>query len=407
MDFGSALALPGPGGHRQDFKVANRTVQVHGFFSQGFVYTDRNNWLTMNTSQGSGAMTDTGLNMSSQLTDKFRVGAQVYDRNLGQLGQWHPSLDWAVADYRLADWIGIRAGKVKTTLGLYNDSQDLEFLHVFALLPQGVYPADLRDATIAHAGGDVYGSVTLGRRWGDLAYTAYVGHRSDSIYSGYPYLLRQWSAYLTDMGGLQYGGDLRWNTPLRRFLVGVSRMNQDISAQGTSVIPWDASKGLQPILPEIVPTRLDPPVLRAVRNLPLQLRCRISPLLEGSTHPECKLRKHNGHAGMVRVRHLPDQQEIETGIVHSHYTITDVYGGKLSQLGEPNLTDTSQPRNHIYDKVISARLDLNRYWDLKIEGHFMDGYAKTGYPAGFYPQENPTGFNRNTHALVLRTGFHF
>ena len=57
----------------------------------------------------------------------------------------------------------------------------------------------------------------MGRRWGDLAYTAYVGHRSDSIYSGYPYLLRQWSAYLTGMGGLQYGGDLRWNTPLRRF----------------------------------------------------------------------------------------------------------------------------------------------------------------------------------------------
>jgi hypothetical protein len=35
-----------------------------------------------------------GLNASSQLTDKFRIGAQVYDRNLGQLGQWHPSLDW-------------------------------------------------------------------------------------------------------------------------------------------------------------------------------------------------------------------------------------------------------------------------------------------------------------------------
>jgi hypothetical protein len=118
----------------QEFKVANRRVQVHGFFSQGFVYTDQNNWLTMNTSQGSGAMTDMGLNISSQLTDKFRVGAQVYDRNLGQLGQWHPSLDWAAADYRFANWLGIRAGKVKTTLGLYNDSQDLEFLHVFALL---------------------------------------------------------------------------------------------------------------------------------------------------------------------------------------------------------------------------------------------------------------------------------
>jgi hypothetical protein len=34
----------------QDFKLFDREVQIHGFASQGFVYTDTNNWLTMNTS---------------------------------------------------------------------------------------------------------------------------------------------------------------------------------------------------------------------------------------------------------------------------------------------------------------------------------------------------------------------
>src|SRR5579859_7084234 len=169
----------------QEFRLWNRNVQVHGFASQGFVYTSHNNWLTMNTTDGSGAMTDMGLNLSSQLTDRLRVGAQVYDRNLGQLGQWHPSLDWAVADYRFKNWLGIRAGKVKTTLGLYNDAQDLDFLHVFALLPQSVYPSDLRDTTIAHSGGDLYGNIPFHHHLGDLSYTAYAGHRSDSIYSGY------------------------------------------------------------------------------------------------------------------------------------------------------------------------------------------------------------------------------
>lgn len=80
--------------HAQESKVFDRTVQIHGFASQGFVYTDENNWLTMHSSQGSGAMTDFGANVSTQITDKFRVGAQVYDRNLGNLGEWHPSLDW-------------------------------------------------------------------------------------------------------------------------------------------------------------------------------------------------------------------------------------------------------------------------------------------------------------------------
>ena len=60
----------------QEFKLFDRTVQIHGFVSQGFVYTSDNNWLTMNTSQGSAAFTDFGLNLSTQLTDKLLVGAQ-------------------------------------------------------------------------------------------------------------------------------------------------------------------------------------------------------------------------------------------------------------------------------------------------------------------------------------------
>ena len=107
----------------------------------------------MNTLNGSAAMTDFGLNMSSQVTDKLRIGAQGYDRDLGQLGQYHPSLDWGFADFRFKTWLGLRGGKVKTTLGLYTDTQDLDFLRVFALLPQSIYPTDLRDATIAHLGG--------------------------------------------------------------------------------------------------------------------------------------------------------------------------------------------------------------------------------------------------------------
>ncbi len=46
----------------QDFKLFDRQVQIHGFASQGFVYTDNNNWLTMKTADGSAAFTDFGAN---------------------------------------------------------------------------------------------------------------------------------------------------------------------------------------------------------------------------------------------------------------------------------------------------------------------------------------------------------
>ena len=98
-----------------NFTVGSRTIQVHGFVSQGFGYSDDNNYLTMKTSQGSFAFTDAGLNMSTQLTDKFRVGAQIYVRDIGNLSKWHPQLDWATADYKFKDWFGIRGGVVFAT----------------------------------------------------------------------------------------------------------------------------------------------------------------------------------------------------------------------------------------------------------------------------------------------------
>jgi len=404
----AALALvcfcAGQIGRAQEFKLLNRTVQVHGFFSQGFVKTDENNWLTMNTSQGSFAATDMGLNLSSQVTDRFHVGAQVYDRNLGQLGQWHPALDWAVADYRFANWFGIRAGKVKTTFGLNNDSQDLDFLRVFALLPQGVYPTDLRDATIAHTGGDLYGTLSLPDRLGEVSYTAFAGHRSDSVYSGYPYLTQQWGVFFRKVTGLQYGGDLRWNTPIKGLMLGVSRMNQDITGAGSALNP-----------------RLSPPAL-----MPYQVSTKAywSNQYYGEygwrkLHIDAEYLRNFNRAppypgsdlsSDVRAWYVSGSfhvaKHLELGSYYSRYTQTYVTGGPVSAI-LPTQTDPALPKNHIYDRVVAARVDLNRLVYVKAEAHFMDGYGFGPYPDGFYPQQNSVGFEPNTNALVLKTGFHF
>jgi hypothetical protein len=386
----------------QEFKLFDRTVQVHGFFSQGFIYTSGNNWLTMNTLNGSAAMTDFGLNMSSQVTDKLRIGAQGYDRDLGQLGQYHPSLDWALADYRFKTWFGVRGGKVKTTLGLYNDT--LDFLHTFALLPQSVYPTDLRDATIAHVGGDVYGNISLKRHLGDLSYTVYAGHRSDSIYSGYPYLLSQFGTIFKSFGGLQYGADLRWNTPLKGLLIGASRQDQDTNGKGTSVSPLDPTGGTIPysewskadwtnqFYGEYARRKL-----RVDSEYRRYLRDQMT--FSGAAENEDDIRGWY-ISGSYRII-----KQFELGSYYSRYSITSVNGGVLA--GFPAQTDTSLPANHVYDKVITARVDLNKFWNVKVEGHFMNGYGSSTYPDGFYPQVNPQGFKPNTNALIVKTSINF
>jgi hypothetical protein len=389
--------------HAQDFKLFDRDVQVHGFASQGYVYTSGNNWLSMNTNgDGSAAFTDMGLNMSSAVTDKLRVGAQVYDRNLGQLGQYHPQLDWASADYRFASWFGVRGGKVKTVLGLYTDTQDLDFLHTFALLPQSIYPTDLRDVTIAHLGADIYGDIRLKNNLGTVSYTAYAGHRSDSIYDGYTLLEQTNGVYLKSQGGLQYGADLRWKTPLKGLLVGVSRINQDITATGSSPNPLDPTGPLVPFTSSSKAVWTNQFYGQYVRGkLRIDSEYRRFFTNFGSTSGNTNDVRGWYVSGAYRVI-----KKLEVGSYYSRYTIESVYYGPIAAI-VPSQTDTSLPENHIYDKVVTARFDVNRFLNLKLEGHFMNGYGVSTYPDGFYPQVNPQGFKPNTDALVLKTSFHF
>ena len=69
--------------------------------------------------------------------------------------------------------------------------------------------------------------------------------------------------------------------------------------------------------------------------------------------------------------------------------------------------DHSLPDNHIFDHAVTGKINLTHQWDLKIEGHFMDGYGSYFALRGFYPQDNPQGFAPKTNLLVVRTGWTF
>ena len=393
--------------HAQEFRLFDRDIQIHGFASQGYVHTNVNNWLTMTTNDdGSTGFTDFGLNIATELTDKFRVGAQGYDRNLGQLGQYHPSLDWAFGDYRFKSWFGVRAGKVKTTLGLYNDTQDLDFLRVFALLPQSVYPTDIRDATIAHTGGDIYGDLNLKRHLGMISYTAYAGHRSDSLYSGYAYLVSEYNIHYSSYGGLQHGFDLRWSTPMKGLLIGASQMNQDVTGKGRFVNPLDPTAGLVPFS-EVSKTDRTRQFYAEYAFGKLRIDSEYRRFTHDGVINRTLLETVVGVRGWYVSGAYRVARRLDLGSYYSHYSITDVsVAGPLAAF-TPTQTDTSLPANHIYDKVVTARLDVKRYWNIKVEGHFMDGDAGSTFPSGFYPQVNPQGFQAKTNALVLKTSLNF
>jgi hypothetical protein len=390
-----------------DFQFLDRTIQVHGFGSQGFALSNQNNYLTMQTSKGSLAMTGFGVNASMQITDKFRVGAQIFDQNLGELGNWRPEVDWAMADYRFTSWFGVRGGKVKSVLGLYNDTEDMEFLHTWALMPQSMYPMDVRGDTIAHVGGDIYGKIRIGKL-GSLSYTVWGGKRMNDSEGGYLYGLSTSSRVTNPDGSFRYvtsstknitsydgpvfGTDLRWSTPLRGLLAGFSYMSQDITATGAYVkpttIPYQLATLKNPLYAFYTEYTLN--------NLKLACEYR----------REDKISVFNAPTGAL----IPGNENARSGYISAAYRFSKwlevgAYHSRYIANWSANHDD---PMNHIYDQVVTARLDFTKSLDFKLEGHFIDGaMINSALDRGFYAAPNPAGLRPTMNMLVMRLGYQF
>jgi len=88
-------------------------------------------------------------------------------------------------------------------------------------------------------------------------------------------------------------------------------------------------------------------------------------------------------------------KHVRVGSYYSHYFINFPLGGV-------------DPAGTGHDKVVSGRVVINRYVNVKVEGHFMDGYGlPDATPNGFYLVNNPQGLKPNTNALVVKGGFNF
>lgn len=198
-------------------------IQIHGFATQGFLFSANNNYLTMQSSRGSLQWTEGAINATDSLTDNLRVGMQLHMYQMGQIGGPNVLIDWASGDYKFNDWLGIRAGKVKIPQGLYNDAQDVDALFLWVLLPQCLYGDDNRDFDLALEGGELYGALEPGKHGGSLLYRGYVGENRLDANGGYILQLSEYGlTFPTPPGGRVFGGDVRWATPWRGLMVGTS-----------------------------------------------------------------------------------------------------------------------------------------------------------------------------------------
>ena len=354
-------------------------LQFHGFAVQAFLVSSHNNYLAMDTRNGSAGWTEAALNVNDQVTDKLRVGIQIHYTRLGAFGGDAPTVDWAAGDYTFDEYLGIRAGKVKIRWGLYNDTQDYDPGYLWSLLPEPIYAVDWRATNLAQNGVEVYGKVPLGEV-SKLQFSAYYGNYTDASNDGYAEnYLEEGVIFTSNPAGRTPGGDLRWTTPWRGLTIGASLMTYNASgtmANGTYRQPtafWPAyyaKYDYKNLFLSGQYTRLVEYDISAVTSE--------TPSIDGSD-----TRAWFAMGGY----HLTPK--LQVGAYYTHDL--DASGG-----------DSSDPANYAWDWVASGRYDLNANFYLKLEGHFIGGEAM-----GLYGFNNPNGLTRRTNLGVAKLGFTF
>jgi hypothetical protein len=359
--------------------VANASVlsklQIHGFVSEGGFISTANEYIG-ESSRGSFKFFEAGLNVSLELVDQLRVGLQLVSRSVGTLSEELPRLDWAVIDYRLKPWLGLRAGLIKMPLGLYNEYVDIDSARTAILLPASLYPIRNRDALIAHMGFAGYGNLSIGGA-GELDYQAWLGTltipRSALVLSAGATLDSVDTRYVT-------GGQVFWHPPLDGLRIGATYMR--------AVIDFNVSlaSGLvsQLVTAGLVPANYDGKLV--VSQAPTSFWVGSAEYICGDwlfAAEYSRWLKHQ-HASMPQLSPSLNEDSERMYAMATYRASGHVEIGAYYSIVHADANDRRgrAPRFahnfQAFQRDLSAtlRLDVNEYWLWKFEAHFIDGTAE-------------------------------
>jgi hypothetical protein len=381
---GAIVLALGVGAHGFAQSLDELNIQIHGYATQGFLYTTNNNILTTHSSDGSPAWTEAVLNVGAQPIPKLRIGVQGRFFLLGNFGN-SVTLDWAAADYKPDEGLGVRFGKVKTPSGLFNDIQDIDPSYIWSLLPQSIYPINSRNSILAHYGGVAYGTFKLGAKAGKLEYRGWGGERQ--IGSGDGYLLVQAEAGLllpNGLGGATYGAAVHWRSPLSGLMIGASA-GKDPEWTAKLTAGNGALTGTESTAPLNIPS-----------YFALYEKNKVMVAAEYSRLPVSITLQFTG---------LPPSYEridYRSWYAMASYKLTSKLTAGVYDSQQFNRQAALGPARYSKDWTISGRYDFGQYLYAKAEEHIIDGTA-----VGYDTDLNPNGLKPNTKLTILKVGVSF
>ena len=348
---------------------AVRNLEIHGFVSQGALISTANDYLG-HSSRGSVEFLEAAINVSTEVSERLRVGLQLFTRDLGPIGDYAMRLDWALIDYEWRPWLGMRAGRVKIPFGLYNEYSDIDAARTSILLPQGVYNTVNRDFLLAQTGFEVYGSPDLGSG-GALDYRLYLG--TIFIDPGRdPQVTSVDTEYVT-------GGQIFWRTPIAGLRIGGSLLLATINFD----LKLDAATVASLIMAGVVPADFDGTARLSLHNANLwvgSIEYSAGKLLLAAEYSRWRFHTQSsvqalapdGDTDSERFYALASYrvaERFEVGAYASfHFVDVGNRGGDAPEFARSSLAYQD-------DFALSLRYDITDHWLVKLEGHFIHGLA--------------------------------
>jgi len=340
-------------------------VQIHGFGSQAAVRTSDNRWFG-DSPDTSFDFTELGLNASARLDPRLLLSGQVLFRRAGDMYNGDPVLDYGLADLTLhssaESRFGVRLGRIKNPLGVYNETRDVPFTHPGIFLPQVVYYDRVRNLVLSTDGGMLYGESY--NDFGNLLLTIGTGQAVIDENVEWAYLNGDFEGNL-EPNGNTWIGSFWYTNPSERLKLGLSGANLSVKFKPRNTTLPTLNRGTTDILYWILSAQYN------AENWTITAEYAREPLQWTGYGPYFPDQKGTSEGYYLQGTYrLPINLEVMLRYEEGFADTGDRSGRDLKAASGGLL-----PADMLFSKILTAgiRWDINQHWMLRAEYAYNDG----------------------------------
>ena len=354
-------------------------VDIHGFISQGYLESTENNYLA-DSKDGTYQFNEIGINFATWVTSGLSMGIQFFASDLGDQGNDELKIDWAYANFRYKPYLGIKAGKIKIPIGLYNETRDIDSLRTSIFLPPSVYLETVREVMVAMKGVGLYGMLPF-----HFSYQFLFGTQEIEEESGI--------TILTEQNANKY---------IPSFLnLTMELISYDVRNKHAGAVSWEYNslklKTSYTYTDMVMKTNLtmSKEICSEFTSFVLSAEYTLNDLILAAEYSQ--------NVNDMKSTFITDKMTSELAYV----SISNRFTGwlELAAYYSWMFNDKDNKRAYGYsgwfkDTCLSSRFDLNNSWIFKLEGHYFDGTAT------MYDYMNPD-YKRSWYLLAVKFSYVF